>query len=261
MTEPLPFEPHRFRTAAEHYLAGRPPYAPALIARVIQLCDIAPSDRVLDLGCGPGQLGRAFAPSVAEVVGIDPEPEMLRIARSMSEGQPNVTWREGSSYDLSPALGMFKLACIGRAFHWMDRVDTLRRLDAMVEPGGAVVLFSDTQPKVPDNAWRAAYREVLDRYAGGEPSRARWKSPDWVRNEAILLDSVFCRLQTLEVVERKEVTPDMLIARAQSMSSTAPGRLGERSNDMVAELRGLFAPGETVREVVASTAMMAWRAV
>ena len=32
--EPVPFEPRRFRTAAAHYLAGRPGYAPRLIRRV-----------------------------------------------------------------------------------------------------------------------------------------------------------------------------------------------------------------------------------
>jgi trans-aconitate methyltransferase len=264
MIDPLPFEPHRFRTAAEHYLAGRPPYSARLIARVAQLCGVGAADRVLDLGCGPGQLGRAFAPGVAEVVGIDPEPEMLRIARGMSAGLTNVEWREGSSYDLSPALGPFRLVCIGRAFHWMDRHDTLRRLDSLIVPGGAVALFSDSQPKVPDNAWRAAYREVLDRYAEGEPGRAHWRSPDWVRHEAILLDSPFCRLEHIEIIERHEVTADTLVARALSMSSTSPSRLGERTGQMVAELRAALpagvAEGGTLREVVATGALLAWRA-
>src|SRR5262245_4898832 len=76
----MPLEPSRFRTAAQYYLRGRPPYAAGLIRRVVQLCGLDATHRVLDLGCGPGQLALAFAPFVGQVVGIDPEPEMLRIA-------------------------------------------------------------------------------------------------------------------------------------------------------------------------------------
>ncbi len=34
----IPFETRRFRTAAAHYLAGRPAYAPGLIERVAEVC-------------------------------------------------------------------------------------------------------------------------------------------------------------------------------------------------------------------------------
>ncbi|MBV9537727.1 MAG: class I SAM-dependent methyltransferase, partial [Acidisphaera sp.] len=137
----LPFEPRRFRSAAQHYLAGRPAYADRLIARVVALCGLAPSHRVLDLGCGPGQLARAFAPFASDVIGMDPEPEMLRVAAEACAGIGNIRWVEGSSYDLSAALGRFRLVTMGRSFHWMDRHDTLRRLDALIDADGAIALF------------------------------------------------------------------------------------------------------------------------
>ena len=72
---------------------------------------------------------------------------MLRIARGGGRpaGLP-IEFREGSSRDLGPDLGTFRLAVIGRAFHWMDREETLRRLDAIIEPAGAVVLFGADHP-------------------------------------------------------------------------------------------------------------------
>src|SRR5262249_48903782 len=78
----MPSEPGRFHPAARHYLQGQPPYAQALIRRVAQLCGVAPTHRVLDLGCGTGQLALAFAPLAGQVLGIDPEPAMLRSARA-----------------------------------------------------------------------------------------------------------------------------------------------------------------------------------
>jgi ubiquinone/menaquinone biosynthesis C-methylase UbiE len=47
--------------------------------------DLAASEGVscaVDLGCGTGKLARMLAAVAASVTGIDPDPEMLRVARS-----------------------------------------------------------------------------------------------------------------------------------------------------------------------------------
>lgn len=250
-SQPVPFEQRRFRTAAEHYLAGRPPYAAGLIARVAQLCRLAPADRVMDLGCGPGQLARASAPLVAEVVALDPEPEMLRVAQAASMGFANIAWHRAGSDELSTQFGTFRLVCMGRSFHWMDRAETLRRLDRIVEPDGAVALFHDTHPDLPDNAWYGGYREILERYSSDDNAR-------WGRHEGFLLDSAFSRIEEIGVYERRETSIDVLVERALSMSSTSRAQLGDRADEMIAQLRASLPPGG-LREVVASQAMLAWR--
>ena len=145
------FEDRRFQTAAAPYLAGRPPYPEALIARTAELIGLTRDDRLLDLGCGPGQLARAFAPLVGEVVAVDPEPVMLELAHEAAAGVRNMQVVQGRSEDLGGHLGRFKAVVIGRAFHWMDREETLRALDGLVEPGGAVVLVGEEALKLPEN--------------------------------------------------------------------------------------------------------------
>jgi SAM-dependent methyltransferase len=258
--KPIPFEKRRFRTAAAHYLAGRPAYAPGLIRRVAEACGVAPPARLLDLGCGPGQLAKAFAPHAGEVVGIDPEPEMLRIA---SEDAPaSVAFMEGSSYEIGPHLGAFRLVTMGRSFHWMDRDDTLRRLDGMIEPGGAVALFHDHHPQIPENALRKAFHEIVERYAADDPFRRFKSGPDWVPHVTVLLNSAFCQLEEISVIERRRVAPQVLIDRALSMSSTSRARLGDRADEMVAEIEALATRLEAdgpLSEVIASTALIARR--
>jgi SAM-dependent methyltransferase len=264
MVAPTPFQPRRFQSAAQHYLAGRPPYAERLIALVAERCRLRRTDRVLDLGCGPGQLAIAFAPLVRAVVAIDPEPEMRRIAaESAASAGVTIEVVAGSSYELGPQLGRFRLVTIGRAFHWMDRVDTLRRLAEIVEPDGAVALFGDDHPRLPDNRWRRDFRALIDRYAEGDTVRAHIKSPDWVPHEAILLDSPFAALERLTVIERRRTPVDSLLDRALSMSSTSPERLGPHAEDFVRELRALLAGAAVdglVTEVVESEALIACRA-
>ena len=133
MPEDVFLEPCRFTAAAKHYLAGRPAYAKGLISWVVKDLRLGAKDAVMDLGCGPGTLAMLFAPFVRSVLAIDPCPDMLEVARHAAKGVDNVHFKSGSSFDIGSELGTFKLVTIGRAFHWMDRPDTLQRLDAMVE--------------------------------------------------------------------------------------------------------------------------------
>jgi len=52
--------------------------------KTVELAGIAPGQRVLDVGCGPGRLAllaRTHAGPEGEVCGIDPAPEMIALAR------------------------------------------------------------------------------------------------------------------------------------------------------------------------------------
>ena len=253
----------RYRVAAQYYLRGRPPYAPALIRRVAQLCGLNPAHRVLDLGCGPGQLARAFAPLAGQVVAVDPEPAMLEIARQeTARAGLSIDFREGSSVDLGPALGAFRLVVIGRAFHWMDREETLRRLDGLIEPGGALALFGDDHPAVPDNRWCKAFDRLIERYAEGDAAHTSRRAPHRLHHEGVLLDSPFCHLERHSVIERRRTPLDSFADRALSLSSVSHGQRAERADDVardVVETMAPFAQDGLVTEVVESQALLAWR--
>jgi Methyltransferase domain len=195
--------------------------------------------------------------------GIDPEPEMLKIAREeAARASVPIEFKEGTSSDLGVDLGVFRLATIGRAFHWMDRQQTLSRLDSIIELGGAVVLFGDEHPKVPDNRWTESFDQLIDRYAEHDPVRTALRGPDWLRHEAVLLHSPFRRLDRLGVSERRTTPLEHLIDRALSISSISLGETGTRAVDFVQEIRqtlGPFVSEGSVVEVVESTALVARR--
>jgi SAM-dependent methyltransferase len=263
MNAPIPFEKHRFRSAAEHYRKGRPPYALALFDRVAERTGVTRRHAVLDLGCGPGQLALGFARLAGSVTAIDPEPEMLRIAASdAAEAGFEIRFIEGSSYDIGPALGDFRLTVIGRAFHWMDRPDTLQRLDRMIEPGGAVVLFGDRHPELHENAWRAVYNAVLDKYSAQDTARRQRKGPEWVEHESVLLASTFSQLERIGVIESRRTPVAHIEDRLLSLSSVSRDKLGARADDMLAELREMLAPfvaDGAITEIVESQALIAMR--
>lgn len=256
------FASRRFRSAAAHYLAGRAPYPGALIQRVAQVLGLGPGHRVLDLGCGPAQLAAAFAPLVGDVLALDPEPEMLALAGAQTAHLANVRVAEGRSEDLGPQLGRFRAVVIGRAFHWMDREETLRRLDGMIEPDGALVLFGDDRPAIPENGWVGAYQALLERWADDDPDRKLRRSDAFLPHLSILLRSAFRRLERSSVIWAHTLTTEDLIERALSQSVTSRAQLGDRTEAMLDELRSLAAgwcaAGPLV-EVLASGALIARR--
>jgi len=263
MNAPIPFEKHRFRSAAQHYRTGRPPYAAALFDRVAERVGLTRDSAVLDLGCGPGQLALGFARRAGAVTAIDPEPEMLHIAAAQAaEAGYEIRFIEGSSYDIGPALGRFRLTAIGRAFHWMDRADTLTRLDGMIEADGALALFGDHYPDVPENAWRAVYNAVLDHYSAEDSARRQRKAADWPAHETVLLASPFSRLERIGVIESRRTPVAHIEDRLLSLSSVSRDKIGARADAMVAELREKLAPfviEGTIAEVVESEALIAMR--
>jgi len=67
-------------TTAALYGQFRPPYPPAFRAVVGRL-KLGERHALIDLGTGPGLIALGFAPYVGRVLGVDPEPAMLEVAR------------------------------------------------------------------------------------------------------------------------------------------------------------------------------------
>jgi SAM-dependent methyltransferase len=258
------FEPHRFQTAAEHYVRGRLDYPLELIERVVSLTGLRDYHRVLDLGCGPGFLAVAFAPYAREVVGIDPEPAMLeQAAKYSARAGALVKFEQGSSYELGESLGEFQLVTMGRSFHWMDRAATLEALSRIVAEHGAIALFADLHLELPANGWRKRFKSILEPFAEKDSAHVtRHNNPAWLPHEAILLDSKFSDLQRISVIRKIETPVERLLDRALSMSTTSPQRLGSEQERLLETLRTALneeAVAGMITEVVETHALLAFR--
>ena len=141
-----------------HYVHGTDPEEQHRLARLNDLLNrgsirelaLRPGERVLDLGCGLGQLTRSMAEAVGpqgRVVGIDRSPEQLREARKLAhEMGPDarIEFREGDVLDLAlpePEWGAFDVAHTRFVLEHVPRpLDVVRSMVRAVRPGGRIVL-------------------------------------------------------------------------------------------------------------------------
>jgi demethylmenaquinone methyltransferase/2-methoxy-6-polyprenyl-1,4-benzoquinol methylase len=119
---------------------------------------VAPGDRVLDLGCGTGELGALLA-GPARVVGVDVSGGMLRYAHRRFG--TSLALVQGSAFGLPFADGSFRAAVSGFVLRNLDDLPAaFAELSRVVGPGGTVALVDATEPRSP------AFRRLFDAYFG-----------------------------------------------------------------------------------------------
>jgi len=113
--------------------------------------------RAVDLGCGTGTLARMLASGGAAVTGVDPDPDMLRVARA-KDPDGRVDWRLGHSDAIEPGSA-----------------------DLAVMSGRVAQVFTE------DDAWLAAVRDLhqalvpcgLLAFESRNPAARKWEA--WTR--------------------------------------------------------------------------------
>jgi SAM-dependent methyltransferase len=258
-------EPYtRFRSTVGYYVRFRRRYPHSLIEKVARRCGLDGRGRLLDLGCGPGFIAIAMAPYFAEVVGVDPLPAMLRAAaREARAAGVKLKLKRGSSETLSKELGLFRMAAMGRAFHWMERDATLAALNELVEPGGTVALLSEHMTNAPENRWSAAWDAVANKWSREAFEWRRFRrGPDWEQHDVVLRRSPFSAVERLSVVQTHQIEIDEIIGRTYSKSITSPAVLGVNRRAFEKEMREALlaiSPSGSFTEIIEYAALLAWR--
>jgi SAM-dependent methyltransferase len=141
---------------------SRPPYAQAAIEFLNQLATDRPR-RVLDVGCGTGDIARRLAPLVDHVDAVDFSAGMIETGRHLPGGvASNLRWIVAAVED-APLDPPYALVTAGESLHWMDWGIVLPRLADVLSPNGLLVIVGRDWEGPP--AVRARMRPVLMRYS------------------------------------------------------------------------------------------------
>src|SRR3989338_11518247 len=112
-------DPMLFYGTHRYYAKYRPGIPGEVIDIIVKHFNIGLNDRILDIGCGTGQIALAMEGRCGEMVCLDPDPEMLKQAKkSTKNSNLKLAWIDQDSKDLQaikPEIGIFKVATICRA--------------------------------------------------------------------------------------------------------------------------------------------------
>jgi SAM-dependent methyltransferase len=131
------------------------------------------AEHVLALGCGTGTLARLLASNGHTTVGIDPDPDMLRVARS-KPGAEKVDWRLGYSDSADPAWADLAIMTGHLAQVFVEEESwqgVLQHLNRALRVGGTLAFETRILAHEAGNVGPAR-----PRYAPSLPRRARWSS-------------------------------------------------------------------------------------
>ncbi|HEV2196580.1 MAG TPA: class I SAM-dependent methyltransferase [Candidatus Acidoferrum sp.] len=107
---------------------------------VLEKMRLAPTDNLLDIGCGAGWLSRRLAKLVPQgrVVGMDVSDEMIRHARRASLDFENLMFVTGEVAEIPWEPNFFSHAIsVESSYYWPDPAAGIRELFRVIRPGGS----------------------------------------------------------------------------------------------------------------------------
>jgi SAM-dependent methyltransferase len=217
-----------FGSAVAYYARYRPGYPQGLVDALAASRGLDGTQRVLDIGCGTGQITIPLARYARTVVAIDPIVGMLVRGRQAAEatGAGNITWLQGDSSQIAALAGPgADLAVFAASFHWTNRAAVLAELDGLLAPGGAVVVINDVLGDSEQPDWVRAIARVRARYLG---DRDLAGTGIYSHRDA-LARSAFCMVDTLTWSWSRQLTVEEVTGLQLSYSFSTPALLGDKA--------------------------------
>lgn len=159
-----------FDRASELYQHARPDYPSALIDRLIEVTELRPGDRLLEVGCATGKATLPLAQRGFQITCIEPGPALAATARRNLVGFDGVKIEEIRFEDWAPGPEPFDLVFAATSWHWVDpRVRYAKAAEALTPRGH--LAFWGAQHVIPydGDPFFAEIQEIYDEIGEGLP--------------------------------------------------------------------------------------------
>lgn len=220
------------------------PHFLGMAAHLVESTDVEPTETVLDIGCGTGNVAITAARRGADVTGLDIVPAMLNEARENASiaGVETIDWREGTATDLPFDDDAFDvtLSCLGHMF--AEPPDTAARELLRVTRSGGRIGFTSWTPSSVVPAMGAVLSEYLPPdpdaadppFLWGDPDVVRGRLGDDVEDLSFETDTVLTHvLSPAHYWERAKTESGMFIVALESIDEKDQPALWEEMIDMI----------------------------
>ena len=164
-----------FDEIAAEYDRRRPAYPDELVDQACRVAGIRSGDRVLEVGCGSGQLTRGLVARGLHVTAVEPGTSLIALARQNLEGAEEVDYVNAQFEDALLPGEQFQAVFSASAFHWIDPEVSWQKAADVLVPGGTLALvqycgLEEPRSKPDQEAALAAIRRVAPDIADHWPA-------------------------------------------------------------------------------------------
>ena len=152
----------RFMGYADVYHMARPRGPRFVVACRINYLGYCPQT-VGDLGCGTGLSTRLWGTAAAEVIGVEPSPDMIAYAQEHRVPKQNIRFVNAFAHETGLAPECADLVTCSQSFHWMEPEETLQEVNRILKPGGIFATYDCDWPPVCDRRAEEAYNDLQRR--------------------------------------------------------------------------------------------------
>jgi SAM-dependent methyltransferase len=131
-----------FDSAAEHYQRARPDYPHELFDVLVELAELRPGDRLLELGAATGKATLPLARRGFQVTALEPGPHLAAAARRNLAGFD--TELIEARFEDWTVVGDFDLVFAATAWHWIDPKTKYKKAWQRLRPRGHLAFWSAT---------------------------------------------------------------------------------------------------------------------
>jgi SAM-dependent methyltransferase len=130
-----------FNEVAVEYDRNRPTYPDALVDQACEVADIGDGDRVLEIGCGTGQLTRSLLARGLRVSALEPGDQLIGLAKENLKGAGEVELVHARLEDTQLPRESYKAVFSASAIHWVNPDLGWRKIADALAPGGTLALI------------------------------------------------------------------------------------------------------------------------
>jgi SAM-dependent methyltransferase len=162
-----------FNQAAELYDRFRPNYPEELLSDLARLAGISPGCRVLELGCGTGQLTLPLAERGCVITALDIGADMVALARQKLAQHPFVQVVVAAFEDWPLPAQAFDVVVSATAFHWLHPAIRVNKAADALRPGGALAVIGTHHIAGGDESFFVDVQECYERWDPSTPPGLR----------------------------------------------------------------------------------------
>ncbi|WP_462412787.1 class I SAM-dependent methyltransferase [Neobacillus sp. Marseille-QA0830] len=98
--------------------------------------------KVADLGAGTGALTRKISMRRADIVGIEPSPELLEYAKAFNRTKNfTIPYLQATAEQTGLKDSEFDIVTAMRAWHWFDREKAMKEVKRILKPNGKLIVI------------------------------------------------------------------------------------------------------------------------